>query len=55
MTLTGDFADLIWVPDTYFVNDMESYLHDVTELNKMIRLYGDGSVVYGMRYLYSLV
>jgi len=50
MTLSGDFADKIWVPDTYFANDMASSLHDVTELNRMIRLYGDGSVVYGLRY-----
>jgi len=49
MTLSGDFADKIWVPDTCFTNDMASFLHDVTELNKMVRLYGDGSVVYGLR------
>ena len=51
MTLTGDFADKIWVPDTYFTNDMDSFLHSVTELNRMIRLYGDGSVVYGLRFV----
>jgi len=49
MTLAGDFADLIWLPDTHFTNDMVSFLHDVTELNRMVRLYGDGSVVYGLR------
>ena len=49
MTLTGDFAEKIWVPDTFFANDKHSFLHDVTEKNKMIRLDGDGSIVYGMR------
>ena len=49
MTLTGDFAAKIWVPDTYFTNDMASFLHAVTELNQMVRLYGDGSVVYGLK------
>lgn len=49
LTLTGDFTDKIWVPDTFFANDKNSFLHDVTEKNKMIRLYGNGSVVYGMR------
>ena len=49
MTLTGDFADKIWVPDTFFANDIYSFLHDVTEQNKMLRLHGDGSIVYGMR------
>lgn len=49
MTLTGDFVEKIWVPDTFFANDKLSFLHDVTEKNKMIRLHGDGSIVYGMR------
>ena len=49
MTLTGDFAEKIWVPDTFFANDKHSFLHDVTEKNKMVRLYGNGSVAYGMR------
>ena len=49
MTLTGDFAEKIWVPDTFFANDKNSFLHDVTEKNKMIRLFGNGSVIYGMR------
>lgn len=49
MTLTGDFADKIWVPDTFFANDKHSFLHKVTESNKMVRLSGDGSIAYGMR------
>ena len=49
MTLTGDFAEKIWVPDTFFANDKHSFLHDVTEKNKMVRLHGDGSIAYGMR------
>jgi len=54
MTLTGDFTEKIWVPDTFFANDKLSFLHTVTEKNHMIRLYGDGSVVYGMRSALSL-
>lgn len=49
MTLTGDFTEKIWIPDTFFANDKFSFLHDVTEKNKMVRLMGDGSIVYGMR------
>lgn len=45
----GDFAEKIWVPDTFFANDKNSFLHDVTEKNKMIRLFGNGSIIYGMR------
>ncbi|CAH1777617.1 unnamed protein product, partial [Owenia fusiformis] len=54
MTLTGDFAEKIWVPDTFFANDKHSFLHDVTEKNKMVRLYGNGSIAYGMRFTTTL-
>lgn len=49
MTMTGEFAERIWVPDTFFANDKHSFLHEVTEKNKMIRLSGDGNIAYGMR------
>ncbi|XP_050362902.1 gamma-aminobutyric acid receptor subunit beta-like isoform X1 [Nymphalis io] len=54
LTLSGDFADKIWVPDTFFANDKNSFLHDVTERNKLVRLGGDGSVTYGMRFTATL-
>ncbi|KAL9880757.1 gamma-aminobutyric acid receptor subunit beta-like isoform X2 [Glossina fuscipes] len=54
LTLSGDFAEKIWVPDTFFANDKNSFLHDVTERNKLVRLGGDGSVTYGMRFTTTL-
>ncbi|GFR72356.1 gamma-aminobutyric acid receptor subunit beta [Elysia marginata] len=54
MTLTGAFAEKIWVPDTFLANDKNSFLHDITEKNKMVRLYGNGSLVYGMRFTTTL-
>ncbi|XP_059150891.1 gamma-aminobutyric acid receptor subunit beta [Physella acuta] len=54
MTLTGAFAEKIWVPDTFLANDKNSFLHDITEKNKMVRLNGDGSLVYGMRFTTTL-
>ncbi|XP_011501320.1 PREDICTED: gamma-aminobutyric acid receptor subunit beta-like [Ceratosolen solmsi marchali] len=54
LTLSGDFAEKIWVPDTFFANDKHSFLHDVTERNKLVRLAGDGSVTYGMRFTTTL-
>ncbi len=50
MTLSGDFSKNIWVPDTFLANDKHSFIHDVTETNKMLRLYSDGYISYGMRY-----
>uniref|UniRef100_T1IP40 Neurotransmitter-gated ion-channel transmembrane domain-containing protein n=1 Tax=Strigamia maritima TaxID=126957 RepID=T1IP40_STRMM len=38
----------------FFANDKNSYLHDVTERNVMVRLYGDGYVAYGMRFTTTL-
>ncbi|KAK6630384.1 Gamma-aminobutyric acid receptor subunit beta-like [Polyplax serrata] len=54
LTLAGDFAEKIWVPDTFFANDKNSFLHDVTERNKLVRLNGDGSITYGMRFTTTL-
>ncbi|CAF0986128.1 unnamed protein product [Didymodactylos carnosus] len=52
--LTGEIIDRIWLPDTFFPNDKSAYLHDVTEKNKMIRLNGNGDIVYGMRFTTTL-
>uniref|UniRef100_A0A1B0DRB4 Uncharacterized protein n=1 Tax=Phlebotomus papatasi TaxID=29031 RepID=A0A1B0DRB4_PHLPP len=46
LTLSGDFAEKIWVPDTFFANDKNSFLHDVTERNKLVRLAGDGALKF---------
>nr|WMV64441.1 GABA-gated anion channel LCCH3 subunit [Pardosa pseudoannulata] len=54
ITLSGDFAAKIWVPDTFFANDKNSFLHDVTEKNKMVRLSSDGTIKYGMRFTTTL-
>ncbi|KJH43546.1 Cation transporter family protein [Dictyocaulus viviparus] len=49
MTLSGEFSQNIWVPDTFLANDKQSFLHEVTERNKMLRISGDGKIAYGMR------
>ncbi|GJQ65264.1 LCCH3 [Trypoxylus dichotomus] len=54
LTLSGDFAEKIWVPDTFFANDKNSFLHDVTERNKLVRLNGEGAITYGMRFTTTL-
>ena len=52
LTLMGDFAEQIWVPDTFFANDKFAFLHDVTEKNKMIKIFGNGEITYGLRLFY---
>ena len=54
ITLTGEIIDRFWLPDTFFPNDKSAYLHDVTEKNKMIRLNGQGEILYGMRFTTTL-
>ncbi|GIY27347.1 gamma-aminobutyric acid receptor subunit beta-like [Caerostris darwini] len=54
LTLSGDFAEKIWVPDTFFANDKNSFLHEVTEKNKMVRLKSNGDIAYGMRFTTTL-
>ncbi|KAK0415731.1 hypothetical protein QR680_012090 [Steinernema hermaphroditum] len=54
MTLSGEFSQHIWVPDTFLANDKHSFLHDVTEKNKMLRITRDGRVAYGMRFTSTL-
>ena len=49
ITLDSRVADQIWVPDTYFINDKKSYVHDVTMKNRLLRLWPDGTVLYGIR------
>ncbi|CAJ0599638.1 unnamed protein product [Cylicocyclus nassatus] len=49
MTLSGEFSQNIWVPDTFLANDKHSFLHEVTERNKMLRVSSDGKIAYGMR------
>lgn len=38
----------------WFFRFVRSFLHDVTERNKLVRLSGDGSVTYGMRFTTTL-
>ncbi|MCP9258684.1 Gamma-aminobutyric acid receptor subunit beta-2 [Dirofilaria immitis] len=48
------FIRHIWVPDTFLANDKQSFLHDVTEKNKMIRIEHNGQITYGMRFTTTL-
>jgi hypothetical protein len=55
LTLDNRVADQLWVPDTYFLNDKKSFVHGVTVKNRMIRLHPDGTVLYGLRSVVSLL
>jgi len=52
LTLDNRVADHLWVPDTYFLNDKKSFVHGVTVKNRMIRLHPDGTILYGLRWVF---
>ena len=49
LALNWAFLAKIWVPDTYFVNGMKSYLHKITVPNRFVRISPDGKVSYSQR------
>jgi hypothetical protein len=45
---------IIFLLTADFMISVISFLHDVTERNKLVRLNGDGSITYGMRFTTTL-
>uniref|UniRef100_A0A0N4Z0B3 Gamma-aminobutyric acid receptor subunit beta n=1 Tax=Parastrongyloides trichosuri TaxID=131310 RepID=A0A0N4Z0B3_PARTI len=54
ISLSGEFSNRIWCPDLFLANDKQSFLHTVTENNKMLRVSRSGNVTYGMRFTSTL-
>ncbi|CEF65127.1 Gamma-aminobutyric acid receptor subunit beta-like [Strongyloides ratti] len=54
ISLSGEFSSRIWCPDLFLANDKHSFLHTVTENNKMLRVSRFGNVTYGMRFTSTL-
>jgi gamma-aminobutyric acid receptor subunit beta len=47
--LGHEFGKMIWVPDTFFVNEKESFIHTVTTKNEFIRVEHTGEVKRSVR------
>jgi len=41
--------DKVWVPDTFFRNELHSFVHEQTVPNKLMRVSSDGDVWYVMK------
>ncbi len=50
LPVDGRITDKLWLPDTYFTNDKDSYLQDITVKNRMLRIEPHGRIIYGLRY-----
>ena len=40
---------LIWVPDTFFVNEKTAYFHDATTDNQFVRIFHTGDILRSIR------
>jgi len=47
--LSMKMLELIWKPDSFFLNGKECYLHKIPTSNRLVRLSKDGSVLYSQR------
>jgi hypothetical protein len=45
----GDFAQNIWIPDTFFVEDKESFIHKTTLRNSFLKIGPAGDITKSMR------
>ncbi|XP_008593206.1 PREDICTED: gamma-aminobutyric acid receptor subunit theta, partial [Galeopterus variegatus] len=49
LTLDYRMHEKLWVPDCYFLNSKDAFVHDVTVENRMFQLHPDGTMRYGIR------
>ncbi|XP_071050472.1 gamma-aminobutyric acid receptor subunit beta isoform X5 [Onthophagus taurus] len=49
LSVGSEFIKNIWVPDTFFVNEKQSYFHTATTSNEFIRIRHSGTITRSMR------
>ncbi|GFG28173.1 hypothetical protein Cfor_07825, partial [Coptotermes formosanus] len=49
LSVGSEFIKNIWVPDTFFVNEKQSYFHIATTSNEFIRIHHTGSITRSIR------
>ena len=49
LVLRADFVKQIWVPDTFFVNEKEASVHEITTENQFLRILPSGDVLRSIR------
>lgn len=49
LSVGSEFIKNIWVPDTFFVNEKQSYFHTATTSNEFIRIHHSGSITRSIR------
>lgn len=51
LSVGSEFIKNIWVPDTFFVNEKQSYFHIATTSNEFIRVHHSGSITRSIRWV----
>uniref|UniRef100_A0A915KLR9 Neurotransmitter-gated ion-channel ligand-binding domain-containing protein n=1 Tax=Romanomermis culicivorax TaxID=13658 RepID=A0A915KLR9_ROMCU len=52
LVVPENLHDVIWKPDTFFQNEIETKLHNFDKPNRLIRVYPDGAVLMSTSLLY---
>ena len=47
--LTLENADLIWLPDIFFSNEIDAKTHNTFKPNHLIRIYNSGQILFSTR------
>ena len=49
LVVGAEYINLIWTPDTFFVNEKSAYFHEATTENQFLRILHDGNVLRSIR------
>ena len=49
LVVGAEYIKLIWVPDTFFVNEKTAYFHDATTDNQFVRIFHTGDILRSIR------
>lgn len=52
LVVGAEYIQLIWVPDTFFVNEKTAYFHKATTENQFLRILHTGEILRSIRYVY---
>ena len=50
LVVGAEYINLIWVPDTFFVNEKTTYFHKATTENQFLRILHTGEILRSIRY-----
>ena len=54
LVVGAEYIQLIWVPDTFFVNEKTAYFHEATTENQFLRILHTGEILRSIRYVQTL-